>query len=270
MDLYTHDEQFQEALGRLTEEGRYQDTLLVCQDESVRTCRLLLALAFPLLDKVLEGRHLEEEICILLPEHTSEDINIALNQFFTNMSSFSKRTTQQESMVNDMLGGDHIESPYSSICKQEQIEKVVDLREEHSEPFTNMSEDTGNDDLPNLRKYEDEFALSFEDNPSDYDDKAKSELEVGDNNVLVEDNNLLVDDTTTFENEFTKPIGEIYETPQVDNSAQEEGEEPAQEVEGTGVDILNCDICNNTKTSRGNLERHKLKMCCNGSQLSVL
>ena len=133
MDLYSHVNQFQEALGRLTEEGRYQDTILVCQDESVRACRLLLALAFPLLDKVLEDRHMDDEVCILLPEHSSEDINISLNEFFTDMSSFSLRKAQQVDVINEPSAGDDNDVEESSRlnCKEEENGTNVDLLEVH-------------------------------------------------------------------------------------------------------------------------------------------
>jgi len=133
--LYSHVEQFQEALCRLAEEGRYQDTILICKDESVRACRLLLALAFPLMEKVLEDRHIEKELCILLPEHKSEDINVALNEFFTEMSSCILRKAEQVKVMNEVP--DTTESPISCAENEDDVRKV-DLQ---AETFTTINQD---------------------------------------------------------------------------------------------------------------------------------
>ena len=249
MDLYTQKDRFQEALGRLTEEGRYQDTFLVCQDESVRTCRLLLALAFPLLDKVLEGRHMEEEVCILLPDHTSEDINAGLNEFFTDMSSFSVRIDKQDISLNSSRAGDDLDMSSMIPVKDKDMSTTTDL--DCSQFITNINANM-NEEETNI-EYDAVEQTTFKYDPIIHDDDAHRELsksyvdapenETGNETMLntLETREALLSSTT--------PINEIH--PKVN-----ELEHKDEKVSG---EVLTCDICSNVHSSRGNLERHKWK-----------
>ena len=69
-------------LASLSEDSRYQDTMLVCQDGILRVSRFVLALSLPLLRRPLRGREEEEEVVIVMPNFQTDEIKEALIKVF--------------------------------------------------------------------------------------------------------------------------------------------------------------------------------------------
>ena len=68
-------------LTSLSNDPRYQDTVLVCQDGILRASRFVLALAVPMLKRPLRGRE-EEEIVILMPNFATREVKHAMGMVF--------------------------------------------------------------------------------------------------------------------------------------------------------------------------------------------
>ena len=70
-----------ECLASLSEDSRYQDTVLICQDGEVRASRFILTLCLPFLKKLLSDRE-RDEVVVLMPEVASSPIKDALLKLF--------------------------------------------------------------------------------------------------------------------------------------------------------------------------------------------
>jgi hypothetical protein len=64
---------YQSVLESWWEQEDFRDTRLVCGDTVLWGMRLLLALAYPALSQVLQGRD-DEDICLIMPEFTSVQV----------------------------------------------------------------------------------------------------------------------------------------------------------------------------------------------------
>ena len=74
-------DQVPQYLAALSNDPRYQDTVLVCQDGIVRASRFVLALAVPMLKRPLKGRE-EEEVVILMPNFATHEVKHAMGMVF--------------------------------------------------------------------------------------------------------------------------------------------------------------------------------------------
>ena len=74
-------DQLPQGLASLSEDPRYHDTVLVCQDGIVRASRFILALALPMLKRPLRGRE-EEEVVILMPNFATHEVKHAMGMVF--------------------------------------------------------------------------------------------------------------------------------------------------------------------------------------------
>ena len=75
-------DQLPQYLASLSEDSRYQDTMLVCQDGILRASRFVLALSLPLLRRPLRGREEEEELVIVMPNFQTNEIKESLIKVF--------------------------------------------------------------------------------------------------------------------------------------------------------------------------------------------
>ena len=75
-------DQLPQYLASLSEDSRYQDTILVCQDGILRSPRFLLALSLPQLRRPLRGREEDEELVIVMPNFQTNEIKEALLKVF--------------------------------------------------------------------------------------------------------------------------------------------------------------------------------------------
>ena len=69
------------CLASLSEDPRYQDTVLVCQDGVVRASRFILTLCLPFLRRPLRDRD-EEEVVIVMPSFASQLVKDAMLKLF--------------------------------------------------------------------------------------------------------------------------------------------------------------------------------------------
>ena len=75
-------DQLPQNLVSLSEDSRYQDTMLVCQDGILRSSRFVLALSLPQLRRPLRGREEEEELVIVMPSFQINAIKDAMIKVF--------------------------------------------------------------------------------------------------------------------------------------------------------------------------------------------
>ena len=74
-------DQLPQYLADLSNDPRYQDTMLVCQDGIIRASRFVLAIAVPMLKRPLRGRE-EEEVVILMPNFATHEVKHAMGMVF--------------------------------------------------------------------------------------------------------------------------------------------------------------------------------------------
>ena len=72
---------FPDCLASLSEDSRYQDTVLVCQDGEVRASRFILTLCLPFLRRPLRDRE-EDEVVIVMPNFKCNLIKDAMFKVF--------------------------------------------------------------------------------------------------------------------------------------------------------------------------------------------
>ena len=68
------------SLAALSRQENFQDVRMVCQDGEVRGARLVLALAFPHMEEVMEERE-EEELVLILPHMQVTEVTNRLEDF---------------------------------------------------------------------------------------------------------------------------------------------------------------------------------------------
>ena len=74
-------DQLPHGLASLSEDPRYHDTVLICQDGILGASRFILALALPMLKRPLRGRE-EEEVVILMPSFATHEVKHAMGLVF--------------------------------------------------------------------------------------------------------------------------------------------------------------------------------------------
>ena len=83
--------QLPDDLSALSEDPRYQDTLVFCQDGVVRASRFILALALPILRRLLKDRE-EEEVVIFMKNFVGNEIREAMAKVFKASGVTYKKT----------------------------------------------------------------------------------------------------------------------------------------------------------------------------------
>ena len=83
--------QLPDDLSALSEDPRYQDTLVFCQDGVVRASRFILALALPILRRPLKDRE-EEEVVIFMKNFVGNEIREAMAKVFKASGVTYKKT----------------------------------------------------------------------------------------------------------------------------------------------------------------------------------
>ena len=112
-------DQLPQGLAALSDDPRYQDTVLVCQDGFLRASRFILALALPMLKRPLRGRQ-EEEIVILMPNFATSEVRHAMGLVF-----LASGVTYENKDYKD-----HSEESTSSITQTKKEEEVFKAKEE--------------------------------------------------------------------------------------------------------------------------------------------
>jgi len=112
------------SLAAMSKQENFQDVRMVCQDGEVRGARLVLALAFPHMEEVMEERE-EEELVLILPHMQVVEVTNRLKDFL-------KYTPKVE--VKEEVGSDEEaevdEVIFDSIDEQQQVnEETLSLKE---------------------------------------------------------------------------------------------------------------------------------------------
>merc|ERR1719449_494791 len=84
-------DQLPEGLTSLSEDPRYQDTVVFCQDGIVRASRFILALSLPFLRRPLRDRD-EEEVVIVMPNYACREIREAMAKLIQASGMTYKKT----------------------------------------------------------------------------------------------------------------------------------------------------------------------------------
>jgi len=84
-------DQLPQGLASLSEDPRYQDTVVFCQDGIVRASRFILSLSLPFLKRPLRDRD-EEEVVIVMPNFASSEVREAMVKVFQASGVTYKKT----------------------------------------------------------------------------------------------------------------------------------------------------------------------------------
>jgi len=99
---------------------QFQDTTLVCRDQTISSSKLLLALAFPTLENILLVREECLDLVIFLPDFTAENVRNMLNNFL-----FGDNTVDQQQDMD--VKNETIDELKEEVC-YEDFEKVRPYR----------------------------------------------------------------------------------------------------------------------------------------------
>eukprot|EP00092_Neocalanus_flemingeri_P023006 GFUD01024938.1.p1 GENE.GFUD01024938.1~~GFUD01024938.1.p1 ORF type:complete len:481 (-),score=71.76 GFUD01024938.1:85-1527(-) len=120
--------------------SNYQDTKLVCRDGTISSNKLLLSLAFPMLERPLAWVGEIVEPVIILPDYSAGDVRLMIETFLSEAGLTSgKREIQDDSVMQDALSIDNWQYDDSIVAKDEaDIKSEVDcesLDQDNPIPF---------------------------------------------------------------------------------------------------------------------------------------
>lgn len=128
-------DQLPQGLASLSEDPRYQDTVLVCQDGIVRASRFILAISLPMLKRPLRGRD-EEEVVILMPNFATQEVEHAMAMVF-----MASGVTNEKSEIKAQSG----EGPMKSITQCDSKKEEEDFKAKEEE-YLQVKHEVGSED----------------------------------------------------------------------------------------------------------------------------
>ena len=132
------------SLAALSRQENFQDVRMVCQDGEVRGARLVLALAFPHMEEVMEERE-EEELVLILPHMQVAEVTNRLEDFLKYTPKVEVKeevgsdgeaeeddvmfatTDSQEQYIQETMSLKEVNAKLEIKLKEEEIEGIFEV-----------------------------------------------------------------------------------------------------------------------------------------------